>query len=289
MIIIRIFTDHHPNGSDTTHIYLKNSDIASDPDYNKKYRFTNGNDYTHVFLINCPTPNISHIPKRNVVGLAFEPCQFLNTFEQKPILEKLKNFIPYAQKYIGKYYIGDKHNLPEPFFEGYGYINPTCFVKEVSKTKLMSIMISNKVFSPGHKYRHMLVKEIIKNNLNVDIYGRGCKYYKFRDERLKGEFISSEPYDDYFFHIAIENFQTNHYFSEKVINPLFRKTVPVYLGCKNIDSYLPNVTIKLNGNIEHDIQVIKDICQNPSKFKINIDTDKIKETVSIKNIIKTFI
>ena len=38
-----------------------------DPDYNKTFCFTSGDDYTHVILLNCPTPNISHIPKKNSI------------------------------------------------------------------------------------------------------------------------------------------------------------------------------------------------------------------------------
>ena len=36
-----------------------------------------------------------------------------------------------------------------------------------------------------------------------------------RHSQLKGDFVNHEPYLDYNFHIAIENIQSNHYFSEK--------------------------------------------------------------------------
>ena len=92
MIKIRVFTGHHSVDQDTTHIFLKYSDIGNDVDYNKTFCFTNDNDYTHVILINCPTPNISHIPKENVIGLAFEPIHFLKRINNTPIEEKLKDF-----------------------------------------------------------------------------------------------------------------------------------------------------------------------------------------------------
>jgi type I restriction-modification system DNA methylase subunit len=47
-----------------------------------------------------------------------------------------------------------------------------------NKTKVMSIMISEKLNAPGHKYRHILVQEILKTNLPINIYGRGCELYK---------------------------------------------------------------------------------------------------------------
>ena len=291
MIKIRIFTDFHNLNDDTTFIYLKSSDIKDDPDYNKTFCFTNDNDYTHVILINCPTPNISHIPKQNVIGLAFEPVQFLkgvHTMQMNPSL-KLKKFIDYAQKHVGKYYVGDQFDLPEPFVEGCGYLTSSGYtVTPPKKTKLMSIMISNKVFAPGHKYRHILTREILKHDLPIDIYGRGCKYYTQEDARFKGCFDRNEPYEDYKFHIAIENFQCNHWFSEKIMNPLLLNNIPIYLGCRNIHNYFPDSVIKLNGNIDHDIQLIKDICENPEKYTKQIDIDKVKKTISIKNIVDEF-
>ena len=78
---------------------------------NKVY-FTDDEDYTHAIIINTIMPELK-IPKENVIGLAFEPLPFLGLTNQ---------FINYALKNIGKYYIGDKNNLPEPFVEHFGYM-----------------------------------------------------------------------------------------------------------------------------------------------------------------------
>jgi hypothetical protein len=75
---------------------------------NRKYIFTNKDDYTHVFIFNKAMPNITHIPKQNVVGFAHEPW---------PFLQLTNEFLLYAQTYIGCYYLGDKGNLPYPFQE----------------------------------------------------------------------------------------------------------------------------------------------------------------------------
>ena len=92
---------------------------------------------------------------------------------------------------------------------------------------------------------------------------------------------ADEPYDGYEFHICIENVQSNHYFSEKIINSLLTDTTPIYLGCKNIDSYFPNNVIKLTGNIEHDMNLIRDICINPNKYRKRIDIVEIERKVSL--------
>ena len=56
---------------------------------------------------------------------------------------------------------------------------------------------------------------------------------------------------------------------------------PIYLGCKNIDNYFSNNVIKLNGNVEHDMNLISDICINPNKYKKHIDVSEIERKVSL--------
>lgn len=70
---------------------------------------------------------------------------------------------------IGKYYIGDKMDLSMPFIEHFAYMWYRTPLKTIqpNKTKIMSIMISEKLNAKGHKYRHILVQEILKTNLII--------------------------------------------------------------------------------------------------------------------------
>ena len=244
---------------------------------------TYGNDYTHVVIFNTVMPDISHIPKRNVLGFAQEPYPFLNL---TPF------FIEYAEKYIGKYFIGDKINLPDTFIESNAYLFFTLPRSLSDKTKRMSMMVSQRKYAPGHKYRHDLVNEILLRNLPIDIYGRGCRFYKGTNSRLKGEFDSrlkgefDNPlviFEKYEFTISVENFISKHYFSEKVIEPLLCNTTPIYLGCSNIDVYFPNQTIRLYGELQNDIRLITDILQNPEKYRKTIDIPLVKSKVNLLN------
>ena len=258
---------------------------------NKEIFITDEDNYTHVIILNTAMPILKEgIPKKNVIGMAFEPLPFLNLS---------LSFIEYAQKNISKYFIGDNINLPDPFIEGQSFMWYSPYIgtsyqsfeicKGLSiKKKRMSIIISQKRYAPGHKYRHKLVEVILSSNLPIDIYGRGHIYYKNKkDERIKGEFKqdSLEPYEEYDFHIAIENYQSNHYFSEKIIEPLLCNTTPIYLGCHNIETYFKNQVIFLSGTVEKDIQLIEDILKNPNRYKKEIDTKKVQKTVGlIENI-----
>jgi hypothetical protein len=245
----------------------------------KDYEFTNEEDYTHAVILNIAMPALS-IPKEHVIGLAFEPPQYLGLTTE---------FLEYAKLHIGTYYIGELHGLPPPFTEGFGCLWHTTPPQrsEIPKhDKFMSLMISDKISAPGHKYRHILAMAILATDLPIDIYGRGCRYYKEVDQRIKGEFNDIEPYVGYKYHIAIENFQTPHYFSEKVINPLLYECQPVYLGCHNIIDYFDDMVIRLSGDLERDMTMIKMLSQTAKT--IEIDNGDVLKIVSFERVIAGF-
>ena len=251
---------------------------------NNRVYITNEDDYTHVIIMNTAMPVIpAHIPKANVIGLAFEPPVYLRLTQQ---------FVQYAINNIGRYFIGDRLGLPEPFVEHYGYMWHLTPLRSLPvKTNNMSIMVSNKMDQPGHHYRHEIARKILDSPLPIDIYGRGCSIlnmYK-SDSRLKGEFTEVEPYESYDFHICIENVQTSHYFSEKITNPLLTATVPVYLGCRNITEYFPSEVICLTGDINKDMELITEIIIDPVKYKRLISVEDIKSKISLlRNLDKIF-
>lgn len=285
MIKIRIFSSFSENPQ-TKYTMERVFQSHLIPEYNVRFQITDGDDFTHVLILNVAMPdNIEHIPKENVIGLAYEPPFFLGLSPE---------FVEYARKYIGKYYIGEKYHLQEPFIEHYAYMwhcNILDYIPIKNARNIMSIIISNKTGAPGHKYRHDIVEVILKTNLPIDIYGNGCKMYQSTgDSRIKGEFTEHEPYESYSFHIAIENYQTNHYFSEKIVNSLLCSTIPIYLGCRNIDHYFPGNIIPLSSNLSEDISLLRSILQNPAKYQKSIDVSSVKNTTNLLlNIEKLFL
>ena len=284
---IKFFSSFAPSPSLAAK-YTRLYDITKSKKYGKEYIFTIGDDYTHAIILNTGMP-ILNISKENVIGLAQEPIDYLN---EKKDYRYMMKFFEYAREKIGKYFIGSSaEKLGIPFINHYGYLNhikPLTYLPK--KENIISIMISEKFDAPGHRYRHQLTKKILQTKLPIDIYGKGCKYYyKNDDSRIKGEFISIEPYESYQFHICIENFIKPHYFSEKITNTLLCNTTPIYQGCINIDHYFPDNVIHLSGEVEKDILLLTKICANPSKYAKKIDTEKITQTISIENVIEKFI
>lgn len=276
IIKIKVFSSFC-SSEDASRIFINVNELLNDPNYGEKYIFTNNEDYTHALILNKAKPNLN-IPKENVIGLGFEPPKFLNLD---------KDYIDYVKKNIGNYLIGDKKNYGEPFKEEYSYLWHTQedYNQKLNKNNKCSIMVSEKTDAPGHKYRHALVKKILDTDLEIDIYGRGCKYYK-DDKRIKGEFEDCDLYKNYFYHICIENFSTPHYFSEKIMDPLICGCIPIYYGCQNINEYFGDSFIKLNNNVDKDIIMLKQILDNDVNIIIN--RKEIIEKINIKNMFKKY-
>ena len=236
--------------------------------------------YTHAIIMNTATPLLT-IPKENVVGLAFEPTPFL-----APSFNS--DFMKFAQKHIGKYFIGDSAGLPHPFINKYAFMwHITPPKREPIKDRSMSIMVSQKLDAPGHKYRHGLVRAILASDLDIDIYGRGCQYYSQDDRRVKGKFNDDEPYERYHFHICIENFSLPEYTSEKYTNTVLWGTTPIYLGAKN--PIFPEDTIVLSGKLIEDLNLLRNILQTPEKYKRSFSQENIRPKLNLlKNLDQLF-
>lgn len=98
------------------------------------------------------------------------------------------------------------------------------------KTKLLSVVTSNKAFTKGHQDRIYFVEKLKRHfGDKVDVFGRG-----FLDFNDKWEVLA--PYQ---YHIVIENSTSPDYWTEKLKDPFLSGTLPFYHGCSNIGDYFP--------------------------------------------------
>jgi hypothetical protein len=95
------------------------------------------------------------------------------------------------------------------------------------KSKLISMISSNKNFTIGHHIRHNFILNL---PICVDLYGKGFNPIENKIEGLK----------DYCFSIAIENDNTNSYFTEKLLDCFLTCTIPIYWGCQKVSSIFNN-------------------------------------------------
>jgi hypothetical protein len=88
------------------------------------------------------------------------------------------------------------------------------------KTKLCSIIASDRRITTGHNLRHEIVEMFKAKGFDCDILGRGYKTVTYKRDGLA----------DYMFSIIIENSVTGKYMTEKIMDALACGTVPVYWG-----------------------------------------------------------
>jgi len=90
------------------------------------------------------------------------------------------------------------------------------------KTKLISLIASNKGFLPGHKRRLEWVEKL-KNIVHV--YGRGRPNQLVRKE---------DGLRDYMFSVAIENDYSDSYFTQTLTDCFATGTIPIFAGSKKV-------------------------------------------------------
>lgn len=257
--------------------------------YSKYISFVDDSSFTHIILLNKVMPKIKNIDKRNVLGIANEPVEFLNIGDV---------FINYVKKHCRHYIVGKKlNNYSDEFISYYPFLchplQRESYFRGITPNKkhFMSIPYSGKDILPGHKYRKSLIEAILKTDLNIHIWGRGCNKLGIKDDRLKGEFKETHGkiIFEYKFIIHIENSESNDYISDKLPSCIAYNTIPIYWGAKNVDKYFGNKScIRLSGNIENDINLLKDIHNNTDKYTYDLSNAR-KELFEGKAYLMNFL
>ncbi len=96
--------------------------------------------------------------------------------------------------------------------------------KIYEKTKLLSMVTSNKTMTKNHNLRNRLAA-LWKDKL--DLYGRGYNEIEKKEEGLS----------DYMFSVCIENDCYETYFTEKILDCFATGTIPIYLGAPDISKH----------------------------------------------------
>lgn len=134
------------------------------------------------------------------------------------------------------------------------------------KTKLISVITSNKVTTQGHLERIRFVQKLKQHyGDKIDVFGRGIKDFEDKWEVLA-------PYK---YHISLENSSTDFYWTEKLADCYLSETFPIYYGCKNISNYFPETafaSIDIN-NFDQAVQIIDKVIHE-EQYEKNIEVLK---------------
>jgi hypothetical protein len=103
------------------------------------------------------------------------------------------------------------------------------------KSKDISIILSAKQTTVGHRFRHTILKTF-----------PALDYFGFNNPIEK----KITALKDYRFSIVIENCQKDYYFSEKLIDCFITGTIPIYWGCQSIGKFFDVQGILTFNNLE---------------------------------------
>lgn len=96
------------------------------------------------------------------------------------------------------------------------------------KTKLISVITSNKAFTRGHLDRIKFVERLKAHfGSQIEVFGRGFHPFDDKMDVLR-------PYK---YHIAIENSSEPYYWTEKICDCYLAGTFPIYHGCTRLGEY----------------------------------------------------
>ena len=99
-----------------------------------------------------------------------------------------------------------------------------------TKSKLVSMIASNKGYTEGHRRRLQVVQAFVNKFGQEDLYGWGLTHELPLKEKSTG-------LKDYMFSFAVENANYPTYFTEKLTDCFACGTIPVYYGTAGVAQY----------------------------------------------------
>ena len=230
-------------------IFIKISQAASDKDFNRQlpkgdffwkdcHFFINEAIKEADFWVVCyqrlpGKKETCYVAPENTIYVTWEPDSvwhfskgFLNQFGKVISCQKHLSHHNVVNDQPGlAWHIGmvrkDGINIYNKTYDDFMSLSP-------DKTKLISVISSNKSFSKGHRERIAFVEKLKAHfGDQLDVFGRGIR--PFGD---KWDVIA--PYQ---YHICLENCAQPYYWSEKLADAYLGEAFPFYYGCTNISDY----------------------------------------------------
>lgn len=150
------------------------------------------------------------------------------------------------------------------------------------KINKISIILSNKKISAGHRNRLRFVEKITKSPISkyIDVYGHGYK-------EIPDKWDAIAPYK---YHLVLENSIQKDYWSEKLADAFLGFSFPIYYGCPNIYDYFSKDSICIIDidNIEQSVVMLQNIIEGDiydnGMQEIEISRNKVLNQYNIFNL-----
>lgn len=162
----------------------------------------------------------------NSLKLNSNKPKILFLVEPEEILKSFSNFtyndiINHLEPDIVVTYYKELHDGKKYFYSQAPLNSWITTPKIYNKTKLCSIIASNKRATYGQRLRHLVID---KFRPSIDLYGNGYNSITKKEEGL----------ENYCFSFAIENCVVPGYFTEKILDCFLTGTIPIYYGDPSI-------------------------------------------------------
>jgi hypothetical protein len=131
----------------------------------------------------------------------------------------------------------------------------------------VSHLVGNKSKTNGHKLRHDVYynqNEITTpKDFYVSSFGSIPNNY---NSKVLGD--KKNPLFDSQYHICIENSKQNNLFTEKLIDCLYTKTIPIFYGCENIRDFFDTRGFFIVNSLSEIIDVCDNLTENTYSEKL---------------------
>lgn len=133
------------------------------------------------------------------------------------------------------------------------------------KTRHLSVIASAKRDLEGHRLRHQIIALLRERNLSADILGRGYAPFERKEDGLA-------PYR---YSIVIENVREASYFTEKLVDALLCRSVPLYWGAPDIGRYFHTEGMILCSSADDILSAVAGLPDiSPRQMQQAIDTNR---------------
>lgn len=149
----------------------------------------------------------------------------------------------------------------------------------------VSFLCGNKNKTSGHLLRKDIwgMQESLKIPYKFYISRRLSSNSFFPKVYPNNEFLPEESFKDslfdYQYSFAIENSRENNYFTEKLIDCFYTKTIPIYWGCLNLEKFFNPFGVISFHSLEEALQKVNSISPDNYKNLEKAIDDNYKESL----------
>jgi hypothetical protein len=259
-----------------------NTDIAVHNKYNKlepvyeTINFTNNSSFKVFVCSNEPSTSTNRETNVNIITNSNQYDLILTSEEE--IINNCDNavFFPYGGTWLNK--------KKENHLDSLGVFDESQ-IPILNKEYNVSFLTTSHLGKPGYNLRCMIWNQRNKIELNTKFYS-STRYptnnINFSNTLHDGLLPNDDKINLFnsMFSIAVESSYEKNYFTEKLIDCLLTKTVPIYWGCPNIGDFFDDRGIIMFETYEEfliKINSINEKTYNEMKPYIDANYEKAKE------------